>query len=239
MKKMFFMSVLFGIMALFAAENDNFPAPGGNRQWGQRGGFEGGNRGGGNRQWGQRGNGGFEGGNRGGGARSGMMQNNSMFVEWELSRKYPEEYAKIEKMREDYENALSALAEKGGVKLPESRDKAFRELRKIDQAGFDAAMEKMKTSPREGFSALMTLAQKHGVTLLGGFGGNRRQRGGDDPAASAPEMGKRSFDRPDLPALRRKYPAKMKEYDALRRKDPAKAKELLLEIINLDKSVKK
>lgn len=232
MKKMFFVSVLFGSMALFAAENDNFPAPGGNRQWGQHGGFEGGSRGGGNRQWGQRS--GASGGNRGG-----MMQNNSMLVEWELARKYPEEYAKIEKMREDYENALSALAEKGGVKLPESRDKAFRELRKIDQAGFDAAMEKLKTSPREGFSALMTLAQKHGITLLGGFGGNRRQRGGDDPAASAPEMGKRSFDRPDLPALRRKYPAKMKEYDALRRKDPAKARELLLEIINLDKSVKK
>ena len=161
-----------------------------------------------------------------------------MLVEWELARKYPEEYAKIEKMREEYENALAALAEKDGVKLPESRDKAFRNLRKIDPAGFDAAMEKMKTSPREGFGALMTLAQKHGISLFGNFGGNRRQ-GGDDSAPAAPEMGKRSFDRPDLPALRRKYPEKMKEYDALRRKDPEKARELLLDIINMDKSVKK
>lgn len=189
---------------------------------------------GGNRQWRGR-----EGGSREG-SRGGMMQNNAMFAEWELARKYPDEYAKIEAMREQYENALAALAEKGGVKLPESRDKAFRQLRKLDQAGFDAAMEKMKTSPRDGFAALMALAQKHGVSLFGGMGGNRRQgRDAGNNAVAAPEMGSRTFDRPDLPALRRKYPEQMKEYDALRRKDPAKARALLLEIIKMDKSVKK
>jgi hypothetical protein len=87
------------------------------------------------------------------------------------------------------------------------------------------------------------LAEKHGIQLFGS-----RQPGMNNPgspavfgqpgapAAPGNDQGGRSFNRPNLSELRRKYPEKMKEYDNLRRNDPAKARELLLTIIELDKS---
>ena len=142
-------------------------------------------------------------------------------------------------MREAYETALAALAAKAGVQLPTARDAAFRKLRKADPAAFDAIVEKMKTSPREGFEEMRALAEKHGIQLFG-----NRQPGMNNPGqpgapAAAPgnvNPGGRSFNRPNMSELRRKYPEKMKEYDNLRRNDPAKARELLLKIIELDKS---
>ena len=218
---------VMGILC-FGADGDAPQGPpgdwggqGGPRGRGQRGGF-GGQRGGGN-----------FGGPRGG-FGGGMMQN-QFFTEVEIAKKFPAEYAELEKMREAYEAALSALAAKAGVELPASRDAAFRKLRKADPAAFDAAVEKMKTSPRDGFTALNELAQKHGIQLFGGMRGGMNNPQSNSPGANPV----RQNSRPDLQMLRRKYPEKMQEYDALRAKDPEKAKKLLLEIIELDQSEKK
>jgi hypothetical protein len=108
-------------------------------------------------------------------------------------------------------------------------------LYKIDPAGFFSVMDKMKNSPQEGFAALRELAEKHGITVWNNRGGSRRA-GGEftRPNTSVENNAVRSFNRPDLSALRRKYPEKMHQYDALRQKDPAKARALLLEIIKMD-----
>ena len=133
--------------------------------------------------------------------------------------------------REAYEAKLAELAKKSDVKLPVSRDAAYRKLLKDYPTEFAAAAEKMKTSPREGFAALMELAKKAGVELFPARGNAPGRRNGARAENSAP----RNFNRPDLPALRKKYPEKMKEYDSLRSKDPAKARELLMQIIQQDK----
>ncbi|MBE6365769.1 MAG: hypothetical protein E7053_08505 [Lentisphaerae bacterium] len=228
MKHFLFVLLLSVGFVGYGADGDGSAAAGN----GGRGGY--GQRGG-------RGNHGQTGG-RGG---FGMMQN-GFFAELELARRFPDEYAEVEALRERYEAALAALAAKGGVTLPESRDAAFRRLRKADPAAFDAAVELMKTSPQQGMAQLMELARRHNIELFPGRPGGGQRPGvsgapgsGQRPGGAAPggnaSASRRNFNRPDMAALRRKYPERMREYDALRRRDPAAAREMLLQIIELDR----
>lgn len=212
MKRAFFVFLLFFGVICFAAENNGFN--------GGRKGFDRSNRG----------------GNRMGGNRN-MMMRNRVFIEAEIAEKFPAEYAEVDKLRVEYELKLAELAKKASVELPESRDNVYRKLRNEYPEEFAAAVKKMKTSPRDGFSALMELAKKADVELFGGMrGGSAPRMGGNQPVA--PVSG-RSFNRPDMAVLRKKYPEKMKEYYELRSKDAGKAKELLLKIIQEDKGAEK
>ncbi|MBO7327943.1 MAG: hypothetical protein J6W00_04135 [Lentisphaeria bacterium] len=182
---------------------------------------------------------GFPRGGRGeermGGNRNAMMRNR-IFAEAEIAEKFPAEYAEVDKLRVEYEAKLAELAKKASVELPESRDEVFRKIRKEYPAEFAAAVKKMKTSPRDGFGELMSLAKKAGVEFFGGMRGGFSRGGGNRPAA--PVSG-RSFNRPDLSELRKKYPEKMKQYDELRSKDAGKARQLLLQIIQEAKGAEK
>lgn len=214
MKRIVFTLVLVSGLSVFAAEND-----------GGRGGFQRGSRG-----EGQRAERGFRGGFQRGGQNRNMMMRNQFFVEVEIAKKFPAEYAEVDKLREEYEAKLAELAKKAEVQLPESRDSAFRKLHKAYPAEFAAAVEKMKSSPREGFMALNELAKKAGIDLFGAMRGGNRPGGHGQMRPEAP-AGSREFKRPDMAALRRNYPEEMKKYDELRRTDAAKARELLVEII--------
>ncbi len=191
---------------------------------------------------GRGGRGGFgqHGGREHQGMRRGGMRQNRFFSEAQLAVRFPDEYAEVEALRERYEAALAALAAKGGVTLPEAYDAPYRRLRKADPAAFDAALEKMKNSPYEGMSQLFELARRHEITLFGGRPSGSRSAGEfseisgrerNTPASG----GSRTFNRPDLSALRRKYPERMREYDSLRTKDPGRAREMLLKIIEEDR----
>lgn len=160
----------------------------------------------------------------------------ALFAEIEIAKKFPEEYARIEAMREKYESELAELAKKAGVELPQSMEAKMRQLRKADAAAFDAAAEKMKTSPREGMQMLNEVAKKAGITL---FNMPSRPGQGGFSQPQQPVAPLRVTDRPNLGKLRKKYPEKMKEYDALRSKDRAAAKKMLLQIIEMDKSAAK
>jgi hypothetical protein len=90
----------------------------------------------------------------------------------------------------------------------------------------------------------MELARRHNIELFGGRSGGQRpgtpgagRASGQAPAAPAAPAATpgRNFNRPDLGALRRKYPEKMREYDELRRRDPAAARNMLLQIIEEDR----
>lgn len=155
--------------------------------------------------------------------------------EAEMARKFPAEFAEVEAMREKYEAALAALAEKAEVQLPETMDSRIRKLRKNNPAEFDAAMQKMKDSPMEAMKSLQELAKRSGIELFRRPAG----RGGADHGENAMVKQVRSFNRPDMAALRRKYPEKMKEYELLRGREPAKAREFLLEIIKQDQRTEK
>ena len=209
MKKISAFLFLMTAVICYCAEDGNVPA-GGNRGW--------------------RGNGGN------GNGRGGMMMQNVVFVESEIAAKCPDEFAEAEALREQYEAKLAEAAKKAGVELPVSRESNYRKLRKAYPAEFAAAVEKMKTSPREGIMMLNELAKKAGIVLFGNPGnrGGFRNAPGQYQAPAAPERN-RSFARPDLGKLRQKYPEKMREYDTLRGKNPAAARELLLRIIEEDK----
>lgn len=209
------LSAVVGCFCVFGDENTGFSGRG-----------RGGERGGRNFNRGERS---F---NRGG-MRGGMRS--AFFTEVEIAKKFPEEYARIDAMREQYEAELAGLARKAGVELPQSMDSKMRQLRKADQAGFDAAVEKMKTSSRDGMQMLNEIAAKAGITLFNMPGG---RSGFQRPQTSVPAP-VRSTNRPNMKKLRGKYPEKMKEYDALRSKDRDAAKKMLLEIIEMDKSAGK
>ncbi|MBQ4328825.1 MAG: hypothetical protein IJC27_03780 [Lentisphaeria bacterium] len=218
MKKVLFVFLLFAGMVAFSAENN------GNSRGFERGGRRGWNGGQGRGQ------------NRGPGGRGGMMMRGQIFSEIEIAKKFPAEYAEIDKLRTEYEAKLAELAKKAEVELPVSMESNMRKVYNAYPAEFTAAVEKMKSSPREGFAELSKLAEKAGVTLFGGMRGRTPGMGG---AQAAPPASGRTFSRPDLPALRKKYPEKMKEYDALRKTDPAKARQMLLQIIEADKGAGK
>lgn len=171
---------------------------------------------------------------RGQQSNSRMMQN-QVFVEAEIAKACPEEFAELEKLREQYEAKLAELAKKAGVTLPESRDASMRKLRRNHPEEFLKVVELMKKSPREGFAALSELAKKDGIDLFGGF--RRGNRGENAGRPTAPDNVRRAA--PDIVALRRKYPEKMREYDSLRVKDYKKAREILIQIIKMDESAKK
>ncbi|MBR7130946.1 MAG: hypothetical protein IKC82_03025 [Lentisphaeria bacterium] len=164
-----------------------------------------------------------------------MMMRNQIFVEMQIAQKFPDEYAKVDALRKEYEGKLAELAKKASVELPASRDAAFRKLREADQKAFDAAAAKMNVSPREAMGELMALAKKHNIELFN-RSGFRQGSGFRKPAA---QESARVFARPDMAKLRKKYPAEMKKYDELRQTDRNKAREMLLQIIESDKSGKK
>ena len=221
MKKALFFFVLCAAMIVSAAENDG-NTRGGRRGWNGGAGGMGPNRGG-------------MGGQNRGGNRGGMMMRSALFSEIEIAKKFPAEYAEVDKLRAEYEAKLAELAKKASVELPVSMESNMRKIYNAYPTEFIAVAEKMKTSPREGFAELSKLAEKAGVSLFGGNRGGVPRMGGAPAAPAAP----RDFSRPDLPALRKKYPEKMKEYDNLRKTDPKKARELLMQIIESDKGAGK
>ena len=199
-------------IALFAAENNNFPNERSSGWHGNR------------RNSGQR-----------GGQRRNMMVSR-VIVEAQISHADPQKYAELEKARLQYEKDMAALAEKHGIKLPESREDNLRKLWKANPEKFVEICVEIKNSPREGMRKLFELAKESGIK----FGMARDQRrfdrnGNNNENSSMP----RKFNRPDMSALRRNYPEEMKKYDDLRRKDPTAGRKFLIELIEKDRKQNK
>ena len=155
------------------------------------------------------------------------MMNNRVIVEAQIAHADPQKYAELEKIREQYEKDMAALAEKNGIKLPASLDDNFRKLWKAEPEKFTAIALEIKNSPREGMKKLFALAREAGIKFGPERSFGRRQNNDAGEHSYMP----RNFNRPDLSALRRNYPAEMKKYDELRKTDPAGARKILLELI--------
>lgn len=199
-------------IALFAAENNNFPNE---RSSGQNG-----NR----RNSGQR-----------GGQRRNMMVSR-VIVEAQISHADPQKYAELEKVRSQYEKDMAALAETHGIKLPESREDNLRKLWKANPEKFVEICVEIKNSPREGMRKLFELAKESGIKFGMARDQRRFDRHGNNNENSYMQ---RKFNRPDMSALRRNYPEEMKKYDDLRRKDPTAGRKFLIELIEKDRKQNK
>ena len=155
-------------------------------------------------------------------------------AENDLSKKYPEEYAKIEKQLFEAEEAMRALAKKAKVELPDSIESKIRTLKQKQPQGFAELLE--EENPRAAAAKLMNLAKENGVELFPAGMMNRRRPGMDKEAPAQKEQSMRRSGRVNMAKLRKLYPEEMQKLEELRTSDPAAYKAGLLE---LSKKMKK
>ncbi len=173
------------------------------------------------------------------GQRSNQRRNmmvSRVIVEAQIAHADPQKYAELEKIRIQYEKDMAALAEKHGIKLPESRDDNFRKLWKANPEKFVEICVEIKNSPREGMRKLFALAKESGIKFGMERKSRRFDRNGNNNENSSMQ---RKFNRPDMSALRRNYPEEMKKYDDLRRNDPAAGRKFLIELIEKNRKQNK
>ena len=145
-----------------------------------------------------------------------------------IRAKFPAEMAELEKAKAELDAKYKALAAKAGVEIAETYEDKMRKLRAADAAAFDAAVAKWGEDRRIAMKELRELAVKHNIEL---FPARRKEGENGKPAAPAPDF-RRS--RPNIGALRRKYPEEMKKYEELREKDPKAARTFLMELMEKD-----
>lgn len=152
------------------------------------------------------------------------MRNRRAAVEAELKKKYPAEYAEVEKQRIQAENKLEALAAKANVELPATMESVQLKMAELKNSGKFRAefeeIERLRTDePRAAYLKTWELMQKAGVKMpeMRRSGGGFAQAGsGEDVMPRTPRVNPVR----QIMALRKKYPAEMRKLDALRRDDP-------------------
>lgn len=161
-----------------------------------------------------------------------------MDAEAALAKKAPEEYAAIVLQREEAEAKLSALAEKHGVKLPETAEDASRKFAAFlsdNKAKIDEILELDKTDSRAAMRQFHELAQKSGID----FGAMTPSRGlplpngnfgpggprGNGMSGEAPRM--RRSRGSQMREIQRKYPEEFQKAQALRETDPGAYREAM------------
>ena len=165
-------------------------------------------------------NGGF---NRGGfnrGFNGGMRQNPRAEAEKKLKELYPAEFAEIQKLRDDAEKKLQALAKKANITLPappKSMSERMEELKKKYPKEMAEYEELQKTDRRAAFAKLRTLLEKEGVS----FGPQGRNQ----------QAGMRDNPNKKLREAQKKYPEEWKKIREIRKSDPGKARTLTRELL--------
>jgi len=165
---------------------------------------------------------------QGRGMRMDMFGFDRFVKEAEIRAKLPAEMAELEKAKAELDAKYKALAAKAGVEIAETTEDKMRKLRAADTAAFDAAVAKWKSDRRAAMKELNDLAAVHKIELF-----PLRRRAGEREGAGFMQKDFRRS-RPNIGALRRKYPEEMKKYDALRGEDPKAAREFLMELMKKD-----
>lgn len=142
-------------------------------------------------------------------------------AEKKLKERYPAEFAEIQKLRDEAEKKLQALAKKANVTLPappKSMSERMDELKKKYPKEMAEYESLMKTDRRAAFAKLRTIMQKEG------FGNGR------DGDRNAPSRMRNNPTR-NLRAAAKKYPEDWKKIQETRRNDPAKAREMTKDLL--------
>lgn len=191
-------ALMFAVVSSFAQDRDN---PG-RRRGGDRPGFR-------SREQGGRGQ-----------FNRGMRQNPRIEAEKKLKEKYPAEYAEIQKLRDEAEKKLQALAKKANIELPalpKTMEERMADLKKKYPKEMAEIESLQKTDRRAAFMKLRELMAKEN-------GGKAPREGGN-----APRM--RSNPQKDLRAAQKKYPEEWKKIQQLRKSDPKKARQMTKELL--------
>ena len=146
-----------------------------------------------------------------------------------IRAKFPAEMAELEKAKAELDAKYKALAVKAGVEIAETYEDKMRKLRAADAAAFDAAVAKFGEDRRVAMKELRELAVKHNIELF-----PARRKEGEKESSAAPVQQEFRRSRPNLGALRRKYPEEMKKYEELREKDRKAARTFLMELMEKD-----
>lgn len=168
-----------------------------------------------------------------GGQNAGMggnfsFRNPRAAAEEQIKTKFPAEYAKIEKQREEIETNLQSLAKKGNITLPDTAEtlqKKMRLVREKYKAEFEEIQKLRQTDRRAAMERTMEIYKREGLTFprMGmGFGPGRNQGSstqGENTPPPPPRRGNPMMER--LKLLRKTYPEEMQKLDSLRRSDPA------------------
>lgn len=151
-------------------------------------------------------------------------------AEEEISKKFPKEYAEIEKQLFEAEQKLKELAQKAKVTIPESVESKIRTLKHKQPEAF--AKIASEEDRRKAAADLMKLAKENDIELFPAMNrmrGERPDRGERPNRAERPE-GRRTG-RVDFNKLRKLYPQEMKEIEALRSSDPKAFREGLQKLV--------
>lgn len=145
-------------------------------------------------------------------------------VEAKLKEKYPKEFAEIDKLRNEAETKLQALAKKAGVQLPlnpETMRKKMTEIRAKYPKEFEEIDKLRKTDPRAAREKMQEIYRKEGIEFPA-MPDRRHDRFGANPNQPSPRRGNPME---KLQQIRAAYPAEMKKLDELRRNDPGRYRE--------------
>ena len=141
--------------------------------------------------------------------------------EHELKKKFPEEFAKLEKAFFEAEQQMIELAKGAKMEFTISFESKIRQLRAKAPEEFAQLLEK-KLDRREEMEELRKLAEKHEIDL-----GWVRRNGEQKPEESAQAQESANLRRSgevNLKVLRRKFPEEVKALEAIRKKEPEKFK---------------
>ena len=148
-------------------------------------------------------------------------------AEEEISKKFPKEYAEIEKQLFEAEQKLKELAQKAKVTIPESVESKIRTLKHKQPEAF--AKIASEEDRRKAAADLMKLAKENDIELFPAMNRMRGERSERPERAARPE-GRRP-QRVDFNKLRKLYPQEMKEIEALRSSDPKAFREGLQKLV--------
>ena len=148
-------------------------------------------------------------------------------AEEEISKKFPKEYAEIEKQLFEAEQKLKELAQKAKVTIPESVESKIRTLKHKQPEAF--AKIASEEDRRKAAADLMKLAKENDIELFPAMNRMRGERPERPERAARPES--RRPQRVDFNKLRKLYPQEMKEIEALRSSDPKAFREGLQKLV--------
>lgn len=143
-------------------------------------------------------------------------------AEAKLKEKYPAEYAEIEKLRDEAETKLQALAKKAGVQLPfnpETMRKKMTAVRAKYPKEFEEIDKLRKTDPRAAREKMQEIYRKEGIEFPAMQDRRHDRFGANQPS---PRRGNPMV---KIQQIRAAYPEEMKKLDELRRDDPGRYRE--------------
>ena len=154
-----------------------------------------------------------------------MMGSARVKAEDEIKAKFPQEYAALEQERKALEDKFQALAEKAGVKLPqtlEAQERKMKEFQEKHKKELQEIFELFRTDPKAASEKLRALYKAEGIEVPT-FMNRDFQR--------APEKNRNARVRkPDFSGLEKAYPEEYKKVQELQRKNPKEGRKALLEL---------